>query len=128
MRIAYKNQQKNYLLILGIIWFLYSLVRYFIGELNWITYSWVFVSVNYFAIYLYQRKYKYVVIENGVLTLNGPLGKNIILAEIKQIKTFAGKYIIKTDKKKLIINTQVIDPNSMSELNNELRKLDVEWV
>lgn len=128
MRIAYKNQQKNYLLILGIIWFLYSLVRYFIGELNWITYSWVFVSVNYFAIYLYQRKYKYVVIENGVLTLNGPLGKNIILAEIKQIKTFAGKYIIKTDKKKLIINTQVIDPNSISELNNELRKLDVEWV
>lgn len=128
MRIAYKNQQMNYLLILGIIWFLFCLVRYFIGEMNWITYSWVFVSVNYFAIYLYQRKYKYVVIENGVLTLNGPLGKNIILAEIKQIKTFAGKYIIKTDKKKLIINTQVIDPNSISELNNELRKLDVEWV
>ncbi len=81
----------------------------------------------YFAIYFYQKKYKYLTIENGILTVNGPFGKNIKLTEIKQIKKFAGDYIVKTDKKELIINIQTIAPNSLTELSNELEKLNVEW-
>ena len=54
-------------------------------------------------------------------------GKNINLTEIKQIKKFAGDYIFKTDNQDLIINTQIIDPNSLAELNAKLEKLNVEW-
>jgi hypothetical protein len=68
-----------------------------------------------------------VSIENGILTVNGPFGKKLNLNEIKQIKKFAGDYIIKTEKKELTINTQIIDPNSLVELNAELEKLNVEW-
>ena len=34
---------------------------------------------------------------------------------------------IKTDNKELTINTQIIDPNLLAELNAVLEKLNVEW-
>ena len=81
----------------------------------------------YLGLYFYQRNYKYLTIENGIINLNGPFGEKINLTEIKRIKKFAGDYIIKTDKKELTINTQIIDPSSLAELNAELEKLNVEW-
>ena len=96
-------------------------------ELHWIDYGWILISLTYFGTYFYQKKYKYVSIENGILTVNGPFEKKLNLTEIKRIKKFAGDYIIKTDKKELTINTQIIESNSLAELNAELEKLNVEW-
>ena len=84
-------------------------------------------GILYLILYLNQKRNKYLTIENGILKINGSFGKKINLNEIKQIKKFAGDYILKSDKKKLTINTQIIDPNSLVELNAELEKLNVEW-
>jgi hypothetical protein len=65
-------------------------------------------------------------IENGVISVNKPFGIKINLAEIKQIKKYAGDYTLKTDKTKLKINTQIIELNSLSELDAVLEKLNVE--
>lgn len=46
--------------------------------------------------------------------------------EIKSIKKFAGDYILKTADKELTINTKIIEPNSLTELNSTLEQLDVE--
>ncbi|GAA4520829.1 hypothetical protein [Sphingobacterium thermophilum] len=128
MKIQYKKRQLNFNLIFGIIWLTYFLVKLiFDEEIHWIDYGWILISLAYFGIYFYQKKYKYVSIENGILTVNGPFGKKLNLNEIKQIKKFAGDYIIKTDNKELTINTQIIEPNSLAELNAELEKLNVEW-
>jgi hypothetical protein len=54
-------------------------------------------------------------IENGQIYVNKPFGKKISLTEIKQIKKFAGDYILKTDKTELTINTQIIDEKSLVE-------------
>jgi len=128
MKIQYKKRQLNFNLIFGIIWLTYFLVKLiFDEEIHWIDYGWILISLAYFGIYFYQKKYKYVSIENGILTVNGPFGKKLNLNEIKRIKKFAGDYIIKTDNKELTINTQIIEPNSLAELNAELEKLNVEW-
>lgn len=128
MKIRYKKQQLNFNLIFGIIWLTYFLIQLiFDKEIHWIDYGWILISLAYFGIYFYQKKYKYVSIENGILTVNGPFGKKLNLTEIKRIKKFAGDYIIKTDKKGLTINTQIIEPISLAELNTELEKLNVEW-
>jgi hypothetical protein len=66
-------------------------------------------------------------IENGVMRINGSFGKKIKLTDIKEIKKFAGDYIIKTDKKELGINTQLMDPKSLVALDEELAKLNVLW-
>ena len=93
----------------------------------WTDYGFLIISILYLGTYFYEKKNQYLTIKKGQILVNQPFGKKIILAEIKRIKKFAGDYILKTDKKELTINTQIIDPNSLAELNNELEKLNVEW-
>jgi hypothetical protein len=45
------------------------------------------------------------------------------LSEIRTIEKYAGNYIIKTDTQKLTIDTTIIAPNSLAELNAALEKL-----
>tara|TARA_B100001059_G_scaffold229760_1_gene262846 strand:- start:931 stop:1320 length:390 start_codon:yes stop_codon:yes gene_type:complete len=128
MEIKYKKKHLNVNLILGLVW----LIWFFIGvfgkeEPNWTDYGWFFISLMYLGIYYYQKKYNYLSIENGIINVNGPFGKKLNLTEIKWIKKFAGDYILKTDEKELTINTQIINPSSLAELNAELEKLNVEW-
>ena len=128
MKIAYKKKHLNVNLILGLVWSVWFFVGVFgKEEPNWTDYGWIFFSLMYLGLYFYQKNYKYLTIENGIIKINGPLGKKLNLTEIKRIKKFAGDYIIKTDKKELTINTQIIDPNSLAELNTELEKLNVKW-
>lgn len=49
------------------------------------------------------------------------------LNEIKRIRHFAGEYILKSELKKMKINIQLINEESLLELKTELKKLDVEW-
>lgn len=115
-------------LIFGSIWLIYGIIKVNIDETpNWIDYGWFVFSAIYFGTYFYQKKEKYLTIENEVLRINSPFGKKINLTEIIRIKKFAGDYILKTDNTELKINTQIIDPNSLAELNSELTKLNVDW-
>ena len=128
MKIHYKKRQLNFNLTFGIIWLSFFLLQLsYDDELHWTDYGWIFISLAYFGFYFYQKKYKYLTINHGILTVNGPFGKTINLNEIKRIKKFAGDYILKTENQELIINTHVIDPNSLTKLNSELEKLQVEW-
>ena len=128
MRIAYKKRNLNINLILGIVWLIFGLLSLnYNGENNWTDYGYLVFGILYLILYFYQIRNKYLTIENGILKINGSFGKKINLTEIKRIKKFAGDYILKTDKKELTINTQIIDPNSLAELNVELEKLNVEW-
>ena len=128
MEIKYKKKHLNLKLILGLVWLILFLVGVFVKEeSNWTDYGWIVISLMYLGTYFYQKNYKYLTIENGIINVNGPFGKKLILTEIKRIKKFAGDYILKTDEKELTINTQIIDPNSLAELNAELEKLNVEW-
>ena len=128
MEIKYKKRHLNVNLISGFFWLIWFLIGVFgKEEPNWTDYGWIFISLMYLGLYFYQKNYKYLTIENGIININGPFGKKLNLTEIKRIKKFAGDYIIKTDKKELTINTQIIEPNSLAELNAELEKLNVEW-
>ena len=128
MEIKYKKRHLNVNLISGFFWLIWFLIGVFgKEEPNWTDYGWIFISLMYLGLYFYQKNYKYLTIENGIINVNGPFGKKLNLTEIKRIKKFAGDYIIKTDKKELTINTQIIEPNLLAELNAELKKLNVEW-
>ena len=128
MRIGYKKRHLNINLILGIVWLAIGLLNLnYDRENRWTDYGYIVFGILYLVIYFYQKQNKYIAIENGILKINGSFGKKVNLTEIKRIKKFAGDYIIKTEKKELTINTQIIDPKSLIELNEELEKLNVEW-
>ena len=128
MRIEYKKRHLRINLILGIVWLIFGFLGIFTKENTyWTDYGYIVISILYLVLYFYQKQNKYLTIENGILKINGSFGKKINLNDVKQIRKFAGDYILKTGKKELTINTQIIDPNSLAELNAELEKLNVAW-
>ena len=128
MKIGYKKRHLNVNLIFGLFWLLW----FFIGvfgkeEPNWTDYGWIVISLMYLGMYFYQKNYNYLTIENGFIKQNWPFGKKMNLNEIKRIRLFAGEYILKSELKKMKINIQLINEESLLELKTELKKLDVEW-
>lgn len=67
-------------------------------------------------------------IDHEFIRENWLFGKKISVKDIKWIRKFAGDYILKTDQKKLTINTQLIDPKSLTVLETELQKLNALWL
>jgi len=128
MKISYKKKHLNINLILGLVWLVWFFVGVFVNEEpNWTDYGWLIISLSYLGLYFYQKHYTYLTIENGMININGPFGKKLNMNDLKQIKKFAGDYILKTDQKELTINTQIIDPNSLAQLDAELKKTNVAW-
>ncbi len=128
MKIEFKKTHLKFNLIFGIVWLVLGILNIaFEEEIRWNDYGYLLISILYMALYFYQRQNNAITIERGVIKMGGLFGKKLNLTEIKSIKKFAGDYILKTDNKELTINTQMIDSNSLTDLNTELEKLEVEW-
>ena len=128
MRIRYKKKQVNLNLFLGIVWLANAIVQTVVNEkLSWFDYIWYLLSGFYLITYFYQKKEKYLTIENGIIKQNWPFGKKLNLIEIKRIRHFAGEYILKTELNEMKINIGLIDEESLSDLKSELKKLNIEW-
>ena len=80
------------------------------------------------SLYRFIKVKYYLIIEKDVLKQNYIFGKKMELSEIKSIKHFAGEYILRTDKRKMRIDIGSIEKNSLAELRDELKKLDVQWI
>ncbi len=128
VKIKYRNRHLNINLALGLFWLTWFLTTYFTSdEVRWSEYGLGLFSLIYFGFYLYQRHYKYLTIANGRIKVNSPFGKKLNLNEVQSIKKFAGDYILKTGNKELVINTKIVDADSLKDLDNELQKLDITW-
>jgi len=129
MKIKFKNRFIKFNLIFGILWiFFFILATFFKDELNWMDFGYLVISVLYLGLYFYQRENQYLILENGYIKYNRPFGSKLDLSEVKAIRKFAGDYILKSDNKDFTIDTQLIDPESLVNLNTELNKLEVDWI
>jgi hypothetical protein len=128
MTIPYKKKHVITTLIFGVVWLTLSLLNLNYNDENrWFDYGYLVIGLLYMVLYIYQKQVKYLSINHGVLKLHGDFGKKVVLADVKVIKTFAGDYILKTDDKTLTINTQIIDPLALKELQIALEALNVTW-
>jgi len=128
MKIDFRTKYRITNPILGSVWaIMFVLQLVFKEELQWVDYGWVLLSAGYFSIYLYQRLYGYLIVEDGYLLKNGPLGQRMALAEIGQVRKFAGEYILSSGKAELRVDTQIMAPEPLPILLGFLENLDVEW-
>lgn len=130
MKIRYNYNKLIGNLIIGSIALVYTIVRVFTVDYEdktWLIYSILGLLLLYVAFYIYKYFNSYLVIENGVLIEKSLSTKKINLADVKQIRKFAGDYILKTNEEDFTINTQILKPDSLVKLNTELAKLKVEW-
>lgn len=124
MKIRYKKKHLNYYLFFGIFWLIFSIAGILLREKRmWTDYGFLIISLLYLGIYLYERRNHYLTIEDNTLSINSLFfGKQIRFDEVKRFKKFAGDYIFIGDDKKLTVNTQLIDPDSLKDLDAELEK------
>ncbi|WP_417619801.1 hypothetical protein [Oceanihabitans sediminis] len=128
MKIKYTKKRLRVGLIFGLIWLVYSLFLLLSKErVTWIDYGFALLTVVYLGTYFYERKYQYLTIKDGVIGLSRPfLKKQITLSEVIQFKKFAGDYILRTKEEELVINTKIIESDSLVALNKALEQLQVE--
>ncbi len=126
----YKKQKRIiWYLILGLFWIIYSLI-FFITDKhpNAIYYIFLVIGFLYLIGYLNETMNGYVTIKDGKISVNDMfVKKSIPFNQITEIHPFAGDYIIKSKSKEISINTQLLKPDSLKELDQELKKLNVTW-
>lgn len=125
MKILHNQSQLNKILFLGIGYII-------IGLLSLSTSSKIFLSgfigigIIFIAQYFYNKNRAYVIlIENSIMS-NGIFKKEIEIKNVKSIKYFAGDYIIKSAEKEIVIDTNLVDKESQSNLKNYFENLKFE--
>ncbi|MGB1169727.1 MAG: hypothetical protein ACPH3L_08285 [Flavobacteriaceae bacterium] len=127
MKILYSKKRRKYDLFYTIFCLLMGIFSFFLSDTNQI-FFYLFMPLGLISLYLYIKVKYYLTLENNEIKQNYIFGKKIKLSEIKSIKHFAGEYILRTDTRKMTINTSWVDQSSLIDLKAELTKLDVQWV
>jgi hypothetical protein len=84
---------------------------------TWMLVVALLLPISFVLKYVYQKQYQYITIENGSIRTNNLFQKEVQLSAIKTIEKYAESYILKTDTKKLRINTTIIARNSLTALS-----------
>ena len=95
---------------------------------HWIDYGWLIISLAHLWLYFQNKNYHYLSIDHEFIRENLLFGKKISVKDIEWVRKFAGYYILKTDQKKMTINTHIIDSKSLTVLEIELQKLNALWL
>jgi len=128
VKIKFKRKRLIAHFVLGILWIVIGTLSILTDDkIRWSDYVFLVIGVLYVGHYLYDQKNQYLIIENGTIQQNSLYGfrKKLNLDDINWIKKFAGDYTLKTEQKELKINTELIDKNSLSELNKILAELNL---
>jgi hypothetical protein len=127
MKIDFTKKQLNLNFMYALLFSITGLPELFRDADIWMFVLAILLPISCVLRYGYQKKYQYVMIENGSIRTNNLFRKEVQLSEIKTIEKYAGNYILKTATKKLTIDTTIIAPNSLTALNATLEKLAIEW-
>ena len=126
MKIRYKKKRLLFNLGVGIVWFILGISGNYLKEnIKWTDFGFVFISFLFLATYFYESSKQYLSIKDGFIKINQINGKKIKLKDIKSIRKFAGDYMLESDKLKLTINTNLIEKDSLKDLDKELSKLNL---
>jgi c-di-AMP phosphodiesterase-like protein len=105
MKIAFKKRNLNSNLFYGLIFTLIGLIILRSNENSWYAILSILLPMLFIAIYFSLKHTKYLTVDKGIIKINHLIGKQVKMAEINQIEKYAGKYIIKTDKKTIYLHS-----------------------
>lgn len=123
IEIRYKRMHLRWRFIFGLFWLILGIISITNNSENYFNYGYLIASLFYFGIYFFKSKYQYVTIEDGTIILNHFFSQSINFADINQIKKKKKSYILQSEKSELIIDTTLIDKNSLKDLKVVLKNL-----
>ncbi len=128
MQIKLKKNRLRVNLFFGLAWLGCGVYILLTGdEIRWANYGYILFGLLYIGHYLYDVTHQYLTIENGAIRKNAlyGFGPQLNLNEITCIKQFGGTYTLKTEHKKLKINTNFIDQEALQTLKTILTGLNL---
>ena len=128
MKIAYNKKHLDYILFAALISLLASLPVYVHISGIWTDLFALFFPTLFVSRYFYLKRNKYLTVTNSCIQKNNLLRKKINFDQIKSIEFYAGSLYLRTGKKKLEIDTTIIDAEDLAYLNSRLKALNVEWI
>lgn len=128
IKIKLNKKRMRFNLILSIFWIGLGLAH-FILDSNPLIIGILYLITGflYLSQYIYDLKHHYLIIEDGIIKKNKLYGfKNAINTDkITEIKGTENGYLIKSDKINLKIDPSLIDMESLQELIQYLKNLDL---
>ncbi len=127
MKIKYNKNRNKFGLLFGILFSSLGFIQIFINNsISWFHYGNLIIGASYLIVYFFETKLQYLLINDGYIIKNTLFRKRIKLDNIVSIKLFAGDYILKTNTSEMRINSNIIDPESLTDLKSILNKLNLE--
>ena len=125
MKILHNQSKLNRILFLGIGYIIIGLISlatstelYFSG--------FALIGIIFVLQYFYTKNRAYVILLENSIRSNGIFKKEIEIKNVKSIKYFAGDYIIKSAEKEIVIDTNLVDKESQSNLKNYFENLKLQ--
>lgn len=128
MKIRFKKKRLRANLLLGLVWVGFGIISMEINDnVRWTDYGYMAIGLLYLGQYWADRTWHYLTIADGTIRKNGlhGFGQKINLNDITWIKKFAGDYTLITGQRNLKIDTDLIDEDSLADLNRVLGALDL---
>lgn len=84
------------------------------------------IGIVFITQYFYNKNRAYLILTENTIMSNGIFKKEIEIKNVKSIKCFAGDYIIKSAEKGIVIDTNLVDKESQSNLKSYFENLKLE--
>ncbi|TYB78603.1 hypothetical protein [Bizionia myxarmorum] len=125
--IKYKKKKQNIQLALGLMWIALGVIGFFLSSenLQWHNVFIVVLGAIQIGMAFWNMKYHYITITNDWIKENSIFSKKILRKNIIEIKKFAGDYTFKTHDKNLVINSNLVDENSLVELDAFIETMEL---
>jgi hypothetical protein len=108
-------------LIFGIIWMCIALASFIVDPR--FNYFAVIAGIVYFVDYFVRSQRQYALITEDFIQVNKFTAQRIYLQDIVEIKYFAGDYTIRAKDMTLVIDTNIVDKESIDGLKTQINNL-----
>jgi len=126
MKIKYKKKSFIANLIMGSTWIgLFLFILFYDKSVRYWDYGYLVIGITYLGLYFYNKQNQYLEINDNTITKKFIPRKHFNLNKLSAIKRQYGDIkLLSETQKTLCINSQIIDEESLKELNTVLKSFE----
>lgn len=126
MKIKYKRKRLIYTFVMAMIWLILGVISLVFSEqseMSWFKFAYLFISLLYFFQFFYNLKMQYGTVTADSIEKHELFSsKEIEWKNLITLKKVAGDYKLYSADKKMTINPDLIDKDSLSDLEAVFKK------
>jgi hypothetical protein len=119
IEIKYNQKQAKFGLFIGLLFLVFGIITIFYGtKPAYFSFGIGFVNI---AFNFYRKYVNYLIVTNGFIKKD--FGLKILIEDIVETKRFAGDYTFKSKSKKIVIDKNAVDKNSIDDIENLINNI-----